>query len=179
MFVFVILGSAALVATPGLLWWALSGDRTATVVSRNLTTGLNGQVDVRAAVLARSAHERALEPMIERWAARARRLTPAGRLDALERRILLAGTPATWTLERVLAAKLALAVTGLALGLLLVLGGPSPLTVLALVGAPLLGWFGPDGLLAGQASRRQDAIRIALPDVLDQVTIAVEAGLGF
>jgi tight adherence protein C len=179
MLVFVVLGSAALVATPALLWWALSGDRTSAVVSRNLTTGLGGHVDVRDAVLARSARERALEPMVERWAERARRLTPTGRLEALEHRILLAGTPRAWTLERVLAGKLVLAITGLVLGLLLVSSQPGATSVLVLIGAPLLGWFGPDGLLAGQASRRQEAIRAALPDMLDQVTIGVEAGLGF
>jgi tight adherence protein C len=178
MIIFIVLGSAALVATPALLWWALAGDRTAAVVSHNLTTGLAG-VDVRDAVLARSARERALEPMVERWAARARRLTPAGRIDALERRILLAGTPREWTLERVLAAKLGLTVAGAAVGLLLVLTGPGLLSVLVLVVAPLLGWFGPDGLLSSRATRRQEAIRAALPDTLDQVTIGVEAGLGF
>jgi tight adherence protein C len=179
MFLFVVLGSAALVATPALLWWALSGDRTAAVVSRNLTTGLAGHVDVRDAVLARSARDRTLEPMVERWAERARRLTPAGRVEALERRLLLAGTPRAWTMERVLAGKLVLALTGSALGLLLVVSDPAPVSLLVLVGAPLLGWFGPDGLLAGRASRRQEAIRAELPDMLDQVTIGVEAGLGF
>jgi tight adherence protein C len=100
-------------------------------------------------------------------------------VDALERRILLAGTPRAWTLERVLAGKLVLALTGSVLGLLLVLDDPALTSVLVLLGAPLLGWFGPDGLLAGQASRRQEAIRATLPDMLDQVTIGVEAGLGF
>lgn len=179
MFVFVVLGSVALVATPALLWWALSGDRTAAVVSRNLTAGLGAHVDVREAVLARSGRERALEPMVERWAGRARRLTPAGRLEALEHRILLAGTPRAWTMERVLAGKLVLTLSGSGFGLLLVVSDPAPVSLLVLLGAPLLGWFGPDGLLAGQATRRQEAIRAALPDMLDQVTIGVEAGLGF
>jgi tight adherence protein C len=179
MLFFAILGAAAVAATPVLLWWALAGDRTAAVVSRNLTTALGGPVDVRGAVLDRSARERALEPAVERWAARARRLTPAGRIERMERRILLAGTPRDWTLERVLAAKLVLGIIGVAFGLLLVASKPGPLTVLALIGAPLLGWFAPDALLAGRADRRQEAIRIALPDTLDQVTISVEAGLGF
>jgi len=179
MLFFAILGAAAVAATPVLLWWALAGDRTAAVVSRNLTTGLAGSVDVRGAVLDRSARERALGPAVERWAARARRLTPAGRIERMERRILLAGAPREWTLERVLAAKLVLGISGLALGLLLVLSQPGVLTVLVLVLAPVLGWFAPDALLTGRADRRQQAIRIALPDTLDQVTISVEAGLGF
>jgi tight adherence protein C len=179
MLFFAILGAAAVVATPVLLWWALAGERTAAAVSRNLTTALGGPIDVRGAVLDRSARERALEPAIERWAARARRLTPAGRIERMERRILLAGAPREWTLERVLAAKLVLGLTGLGFGLLLFVTHPDPVSLLVLLGAPLLGWFAPDALLAGRADRRQQAIRIALPDTLDQVTISVEAGLGF
>jgi tight adherence protein C len=178
MLFFAILGATAVVATPALLWWALAGDRTAAMVSRNLTTGL-GPVDVRGAVLARSARERAIEPAVERWALRARRLTPAGRVERMEQRILLAGSPREWTIERVLAAKLVLAISGAAVGALVVVSRPGPLTVLVLLGAPLLGWFAPDGLLAGRADRRQEAIRSTLPDALDQITISVEAGLGF
>jgi tight adherence protein C len=130
-------------------------------------------------VLNRSARERAIEPAVQRWAARARRLTPAGRIERMERRLLLAGTPHEWTIERVLAAKLVLAISGGALGLLLLASKPGALTVLVLVVAPVLGWFAPDALLAGRADRRQQAICVALPDTLDQITISVEAGLGF
>ena len=179
MLFFAILGAAAVAATPALLWWVLAGDRTAAVVSRNLTTALGGGIDVRDAMLDRSARERAIEPAIERWAGRARRLTPAGRIEGMERRIMLAGAPREWTLERVLAAKLVLAIVGGALGLLLAASKPGALTVLVLLVTPVLGWFAPDALLAGRADRRQEAIRLALADTLDQVTISVEAGLGF
>ena len=179
MLLLVVLGSAAVVATPALLWWALSGERTTAVVSHNLTTGLAGPVDMRADLLSRSVRDRTLVPAVDRWAARARRLTPAGRIQAMEHRILLAGTPRQWTLERVLAAKLLLALLGLAVGGLRLVAAPGPVSILIAVGAPLLGWFAPDGLLRGRADRRQEAIRLALPDVLDQVTIGVEAGLGF
>jgi tight adherence protein C len=179
MTVVAILGSAAVAATLPLLWWALSGERAPAGVARNLTSGLTGPVDVRTELLARSAADRALGPAVERWAARVRRVTPVGRIEALERRILLAGTPRSWTLERVLAAKLVLALLGLVFGLLRLLGAPGLLSMVMAVGAPVIGWFAPDGLLGGRADRRQKAIRQALPDTLDQVTISVEAGLGF
>jgi tight adherence protein C len=174
-----IVGSAAVAATLPLLWWALSGERTPAGVTRNLTSGLGGPVDVRSQLLARSATDRALAPAVERWAARVRRVTPVGRIEALERRILLAGSPRSWTIERVLAAKLLLGVVGLGFGLLRLVGAPGALSLLIAVGAPVVGWFAPDGLLAGRADRRQTAIRRALPDTLDQLTISVEAGLGF
>jgi tight adherence protein C len=179
MLLVAILGSAAVAATLPLLWWALSGERAPAGVVRNLTTGLSGGVDVRSELLARSAADRAVAPAVERWAARARRLTPVGRIEALERRILYAGTPRSWSIERVLAAKLLLGLLGVALGGLRMLGAPGVLSLLIIIVAPLLGWFAPDGLLSGRADRRQEAIRRALPDTLDQVTISVEAGLGF
>jgi len=176
---FAILGSAAVAATVPLLWWALSGERAPAGVARNLTSGLGGPVDVRSELLARSAADRALAPAVERWAARVRRVTPVGRIEALERRILLAGTPRSWTIERVLAAKLLLGLLGLGLGVLRFLGAPGALSLAMAIGAPVVGWFAPDGLLGGRADRRQTAIRRSLPDTLDQVTISVEAGLGF
>ena len=174
-----ILGSAAVAATVPLLWWALSGERAPAGVARNLTSGLGGPVDVRSHLLARSAADRALGPAVERWASRVRRVTPVGRIEALERRILLAGTPRSWTIERVLAAKLLLALLGLGFGVLRLVGAPGALSLLFAIGLPVIGWFAPDGLLSGRADRRQTAIRRSLPDTLDQVTISVEAGLGF
>ncbi|RMF50103.1 MAG: type II secretion system F family protein [Anaerolineae bacterium] len=43
----------------------------------------------------------------------------------------------------------------------------------------ILGFFLPEMWLSSQITRRQDAIRKAMPDALDLLTICVEAGLGF
>ncbi len=50
-----------------------------------------------------------------------------------------------------------------------------------LFGLPMsfLGFFLPEMWLSSQISRRQNAIRKAMPDALDLLTICVEAGLGF
>jgi len=46
-----------------------------------------------------------------------------------------------------------------------------------LLGA-MAGFFGPDLVLSRLTSRRQESIRLALPDALDLLVICMEAGLG-
>lgn len=52
----------------------------------------------------------------------------------------------------------------------------SPLLILG--GAALLGYLGPEIWLTMQISKRQQIIRLSLPDALDLLVICVEAGLG-
>jgi tight adherence protein C len=64
-------------------------------------------------------------------------------------------------------------------GVLAFLANPSlPTLVLLgiLVGA---GWFGVDYIMDRRARERQETIERQLADVLDQITVCVEAGLGF
>ena len=65
-------------------------------------------------------------PAVERLARRARRLTPVGMMDHLERRVLLAGVPEAWPMERVLAGKLMLGAGAAGLGGLLFIQAPGP-----------------------------------------------------
>jgi tight adherence protein C len=161
-----------------VLWWALSGERAAGG-GRNVRSSHPAVVDMRQAMLAHRAGERAIRPAVERLAAKARRFTPHGVVDGLEHRILLAGRPAPWTIERVLAGKLVLGVAGVALGVMRFLGSPTLGGLGMAAGLVALGWFGPDLVLRNRASKRQAEIGLALPDTLDQITISVEAGLGF
>jgi tight adherence protein C len=108
----------------------------------------------------------------------ARRITPSGLLDRLDRRRYLAGVATRWSLEQLLAAKLMLSATGLVLGLTVFASNPSPPSFLAGAAFVFCGFFGPDVVLDARARERQGAIERAFPDVLDQVTICVEAGLG-
>lgn len=175
-----ILGASAITGALLILWRALasggSGNRAA---AQNLGIGLVGSTDLRQAVLAHSATDRAVRPAVASLARYARRLTPAGRIAALERRIVVAGGAQSWPLEKVLAAKVALGLAGLVLGGLYVVKGPSALTILLAVGLVALGFWLPDLLLKNRAIKRQDAVRKALADTLDQLTITVEAGLAF
>lgn len=179
MTLILLLGAAAVVASVPLLWWALAGDRTSSIASQNLAAGFNGPGDMRQVVLAHSAHDRAVSPAMNWLARQARRLTPTGMLDSLERRVLHAGGPEAWPLARVLAVKLLLGLFAAGLSLLWFVGGPSGgKFVLGALGT-LFAWFLPDILLYNAAQKRQLVIRRSLPDTLDQMTISVEAGLAF
>jgi tight adherence protein C len=178
--ILVVLGSAAVMGSVLTLWWTLSAaQRTTASAARNLAAGLPLHPDLRAASLSRSVNDRAVTPLVAGLARKARPLTPVGRLEALERRILLAGAAQDWPLERVLAAKLVFGSAGALLGGLSFLGNPGMLALVLWLLLGGLGFFGADLLLVNRAQKRVAAVRRKLPDTLDQLTISVEAGLGF
>ena len=106
-------------------------------------------------------------------------LTPRGTVARLDRLAGTAGRPAAWPVPKLVAAKVVLVLVAGSLGLLLLSGGPSPLTVATMAGATLVAYFLPELLLYSRGQERQEAITLELADTLDQMTIAVEAGLGF
>ncbi|MBB3676184.1 type II secretion system F family protein [Modestobacter versicolor] len=108
-----------------------------------------------------------------------RTLTPETAARRIRHMIDVAGRPEGFTMTRLLWAKLVLAVAVLLVGGLLVAGSPGPLAVVAVLAAALGAYHLPEAALWGRGQERQQAIARELPDVLDQMTIAVEAGLGF
>lgn len=176
----VAVAAVAVATSAPLLWWAISGGRqpAAHLVARNLALGRAALTDLRETVLQQSARKRAVQPAVAALARRARRVTPEGLLAGLERRLVLAGLP-SWGIERVLAAKFGLGLVAGLFGLTVFLGSPSTGTLLVLAVAGAAGFFGPDAVLNRRARERQATIERELPDTLDQITITVEAGLGF
>jgi tight adherence protein C len=138
-------------------------------------------VDIRDRELASPTRLRVLAPFYRAALKLGRRYTPSGAFENLQRRLLMAGSPAGWDADRVLAAKVGGLVLGLLLGAVLLVGLPLPLglLLLALLGLCALGYFGPNIVLLNLVQRRQAQVRRALPDAIDLLTISVEAGLGF
>jgi tight adherence protein C len=108
-----------------------------------------------------------------------RRLTPPGSVRRLERLLARAGRPSKWPIGRLLAAKLVLPLVIGAVGALYLSVRPSSLSTLLVVVGTVLGYFLPELLLHSRGQERSAKIALELPDTLDQMTIAVEAGLGF
>lgn len=174
----VLLGASMVSAAVAALVMTLRPADAANVaaVSGNLRRGFT-RADAVAPELDDSARDRLLRPMIGALARRSRRLTPVGMLERLDS--LLAASAVRWTIEQVLAAKLLL---GGVVGVLMVLrfvGSPSLGSLL--FAAALTGgcWYAPDFLLRKRAEERTHQLGRQLPDAMDQLTITVEAGLGF
>ena len=175
----VIAAAAAVAVSIPLLVWALTSHSNAAhgaVVSNLAGTGVT---DLRQAVLARSASERAVKPFMSGIGGRLRAMTPAGIIESLERKIMVAGRPPAWPVERVLAAKAVLFIVCAILGALYFFSKGTTTSMFLGLGLAALGFFTPDLLLYSRGQERQKAIVIELPDTLDQMTIAVEAGVGF
>jgi tight adherence protein C len=90
-----------------------------------------------------------------------------------------AGRPAAWPIPRLLAAKVVLAAIAGALGLLVFTAHPGLVTGLLTGAITLVSYVVPELLLYSRGQERRQAIGLELADTLDQMTIAVEAGLGF
>jgi tight adherence protein C len=171
---------AIAVAVP-LAWWSMSGTRS-TVALRaraNLSDGVRRVTDLREVVLQQSAQERVVRPFVAGLARQARRVTPAGMIDKLERRLSLAGLSQRWTVEQALAAKMVTGLAGALFGAVIFLADPSfgRLMLLVILTGTLS--FVPDLVLSSRAEERQAEIQRALADALDQITVCVEAGLSF
>jgi tight adherence protein C len=165
----VLAAAAAVALAVPLVGWALfARPQDAVVQARaNLTRGLDPAGPVTA------------RPRRGPLAGVVGSLTPAGTVARLNRLAGAAGRPSDWPVPRLVAAKLVLAAVAGGLGLLVVLARPGALTVVMAVVVTAVSYVVPELLLYSRGQERQKAIALELADTLDQMTIAVEAGLGF
>jgi tight adherence protein C len=153
-------------ALPLLAWSVVPGDAAARrEVRGNLLLGIDDDL----AAAPKAVTSRALGTML---------VLPANRAK-LDKLLALAGRPAAWPLGRVLLAKPALAIVAALFGLLLISGSSNGLILVIVLIVVTVAYFVPDLLIYSRGIERQAAIGLELPDTLDQMLIAVEAGLGF
>ena len=172
----VIAGALAVAAAVPLLLFSLAATGQRWPGKRRNV--LSDVTDVRQHVLGKSAWDRLGQPLTEGVGSALVRLSPQGWAERISRNIALAGWSRRLSVEQVILAKAGSAVL-----------------------AFLFGWFGPISqmdlgwlvtlLITGvafampniwvrrRAEEHQHQIQIELPDVLDQITMSVDAGLGF
>lgn len=146
-----------------------------------LETQVAPSASLRDQALSKPFLERALLPLVSGIGDLARRVTPADVTRRIAHKLVLAGSPEGWDAEKVAAFKLVGAGAGGAVGLLIAQVTPlsGALSLGATVFMVLAGFLVPGAVLGQAAANRQEAIRRALPDTMDLLTISVEAGLGF
>ena len=137
--------------------------------------------DVRDQEMLAPISERVIAPVLAALSGLTGRFTPEGYRETVAKKLVLAGNPANLNVDQVLVLKLLGTVSGLVwLPVIFLLLGLSGLVAFAFVGFL---WFAafmlPDLYLSRAIEERQHQIAIQLPDILDLLTISVEAGLGF
>ena len=127
--------------------------------------------------------DRAVGPLVDGVTGLGRRFTPAGYVEKVRQKLIYAGKPDQAALDRFLAIRVvSIGLAFLVFILLFVfnilsLSGNLRLMVPGLLILALV--LLPDSRLNREVEARQHEIQITLPDVMDLLTISVEAGLGF
>jgi tight adherence protein C len=155
-----LLGAMAVVGAIGVFWWGLTARPSA--ARANLFAGLPQP----EAAPSKSAS------ILRGLGQTTRRLLPRPLVDGLEVNLVQAGHPYGLDLARIVGIKITLA--GLTAFMFLLAGNP----ILALVFAGLL-FFLPDYWVLSVRDKRQADMQATAADTIDQMTICVEAGLGF
>ena len=125
--------------------------------------------------------DRVLQPVGVAVVDLVRRLLPNEYVDKLRHKLVLAGRGRPEQVDRFLMVRVlsvvAIPVGWLAVWRLTSLKGLDLMALIVLIG--FAGAMGPDAWLNREVAERRMSIRKKLPDVLDLLTISVEAGLGF
>jgi tight adherence protein C len=154
-------------------------------VVRNSLRQLDGYEveNVRDQELLAPVTERAVAPVLTGLTNLGRRITPVGYTDSVRQKMIRAGDGTNDAVDRFLAIRVITIAAVIPiiwfaffwnpLGLS---GMPQYLVFAILLFAALVG---PDAMLNRRVEERQHDLRVKLPDILDLLTISVEAGLGF
>ena len=127
-----------------------------------------------------SFSERVIRPFGQSFAAKVRELYPSQRLDRMHEQLLFAGLSSTLRAEELATIQVVLAGAALLGGIAfsVLAGGSIRIKLFLIVVLAVSGILGPPAWLARKVRERTNGIERDLPDVLDLLTIAVEAGLG-
>jgi tight adherence protein C len=180
-----LLGGLLLGASLALIVYTVLSQVDEKAVVRNSLRQLEGYEveNVRDQELLRPFAERALVPVLGGLTSLGRRFTPIGYVDGVRKKFIYAGNGSADAVDRFLAVRV---ITVLLIPVVFVvvylwnplgLDGMLQLVAFLLFGFALLA--GPDAVLSRRVEARQHELQLMLPDILDLLTISVEAGLGF
>uniref|UniRef100_UPI003B75D396 type II secretion system F family protein n=1 Tax=Desulforadius tongensis TaxID=1216062 RepID=UPI003B75D396 len=136
---------------------------------------------IRQQELSAPLYQRAIKPALNRLGRLMSKYIPVAREASLAKKLIEAGNPGNLAPRELMVIKYLLAGSG-ALALWFLAGtlgkNFAQGTMMALVGV-ITGWLLPDVILNSKIRQRKEEVEKKLPDVLDLLTVSVEAGLGF
>jgi len=160
---------------------AFSEERKVTRALHNVSDWESQQASIAEPML-RPFHDRVLSPVATAVSRTLRGVVPEDASARLQHTLDLAGNPRGLTPEGVTGLRIALAVVVFVLtagGFAFSGRGISLMAVTVTFALTAVAALAPGFWLDYLRKRRQDEIRRALPDMLDMLTISVQAGLGF
>lgn len=178
---FALLGTFLTVALVGVVVDMVIRDRGRPLALLQSQVGQGSEpVDLRDEDLTRSSFDRLVLPAAKRVGRAVVRITPFDLVARVDELLVLAGNPAGWEAERVVALKIVGGVGGaVGGGFVTALGSlPPAIGLLLVITLGGIGYLVPSVRLRAMADRRQKGIRGQLSDVIDLLAISVEAGLG-
>jgi len=183
----IVVGALVVIVAAGLVFIGLRNPRSyddSELQARLDEFNQKGEtIDLEKIELSLPFTERIIFPVARKLGEIAVRFTPQNALQSTARNLELAGNPGKLDPTMFLALQFIVAVLfGGILILVFSIGkGSFPIgqRLLFTVGGFAIGFYFPQLWLRSQIGRRQKAIRKAMPDALDLLTICVEAGLGF
>lgn len=164
-----------------LLGMVFSEERKVARALRNVSEW-EAQQAGEAEPLLRPFRARVVSPVTTALGASLAGLLPSNSRDRMQRALDLAGNPGGLAPEGVLATSIVCAIVFpalAALGVVLLSGGFNLWSLVFVAACAVGGYLAPTFWIDELKRRRQDRIRLALPDMLDMLTISVQAGLGF
>jgi tight adherence protein C len=180
-----LLGGLLLGGAIALVVWTVLSQVNEKAVIRDSLRQLDGYEveNVRDQELLVPLTERAFLPVVGALTSVGRRFTPVGYVDNVRAKFIHAGNPSADAVDRFLAIRVI--TVALIPAILIVFYGWNPLRmegllqllIVLMLSVALL--IGPDAMLSRRVAERQLSMQRQLPDVLDLLTISVEAGLGF
>jgi len=140
-----------------------------------------GQGEVAAEADTRTLRERMLRPMLHKFARRLPHLAPKGQQEQTTAKLSAAGLSGQWEEAEWKGLQYALSVllSLIFFGIFSLMNSPLLTRLeMGIIGL-IIGNLFPNAWLKSKAKQRQKEIQHTLPDVLDLLTVSVEAGLGF
>jgi tight adherence protein C len=180
-----ILGGVLLAAAIAVVVYTVLSQLDEKATVRNSLRQLEGYEveNVRDADLLAPLSERALAPVLGGLTNLGRRFTPVGYVDNIRKKYISAGETSAEAVDRALAIRVILYALVLPWSWFALVSNPLGLDGLMYLLVWGVGIFvlvaGPDAMLNRRVAERQHELQTKLPDILDLLTISVEAGLGF